>query len=52
MAKKSGKHIPAGWYGIEVMDVEEVDATLLKLLPNIPPVTVGNQDPRTTMAGL
>mmetsp|Transcript_40201 Transcript_40201/g.67408 ORF Transcript_40201/g.67408 Transcript_40201/m.67408 type:complete len:393 (-) Transcript_40201:322-1500(-) len=52
VAKKSGKHIPAGWYGIEVMDVEEVDATLLKLLPNIPPVTVGNQDPRTTMAAI
>eukprot|EP00241_Pyramimonas_parkeae_P015755 CAMPEP_0114297162 /NCGR_PEP_ID=MMETSP0059-20121206/11708_1 /TAXON_ID=36894 /ORGANISM="Pyramimonas parkeae, Strain CCMP726" /LENGTH=488 /DNA_ID=CAMNT_0001419379 /DNA_START=408 /DNA_END=1874 /DNA_ORIENTATION=- len=50
MAKKSGKQLPEGWYGIEVMDVEEVDSTLLKLIPNISPSKVGNQDPRTTIS--
>mmetsp|Transcript_47284 Transcript_47284/g.88174 ORF Transcript_47284/g.88174 Transcript_47284/m.88174 type:complete len:523 (+) Transcript_47284:64-1632(+) len=50
IARKTGRQYPPGWYGIEVMDVEEVDSTLLKLIPNISPSKVGNQDPRTTIS--
>ena len=49
-AKKSGKMLDAGWQGIEVMHVEEVDATLRKLLPSYAPAKVGAQDPRLTIA--
>jgi hypothetical protein len=42
--------LEAGWQGIEVMHVEEVDATLCKLLPSYSPSKVGAQDPRLTIA--
>jgi hypothetical protein len=42
--------LEAGWQGIEVMHVEEVDATLRKLLPLYSPCKVGAQDPCLTIA--
>eukprot|EP00854_Cymbomonas_tetramitiformis_P012617 gene12617-14914_t len=52
VAKKSGKEITAGYYGIEVMDVEEVDNALQKLVPHIDVTLIGSQSPQVTTAGI
>ncbi|KAK3277209.1 hypothetical protein CYMTET_14767 [Cymbomonas tetramitiformis] len=51
-AKKSGKQIAAGWYGIEVMDVDEVDNILSELIPQVDLQLFGNQEPRYTLSGI
>lgn len=50
IARKTGKQYPPGWYGIEVMDVEEVDAVIKNLLPELDPKEVGSQDWTVSLA--
>ncbi|KAK3266022.1 hypothetical protein CYMTET_25329 [Cymbomonas tetramitiformis] len=52
VARCSQKKIPAGWYGVEVMDVAEVDNMIQKLAPELNPQTVGNSNPLELVAGL
>eukprot|EP00854_Cymbomonas_tetramitiformis_P009658 gene9658-11447_t len=52
IAKQSGKEIPAGFYGIEVMNVAEVDKTLQKLLPEVDIGVIGSQNPLHTVADI
>lgn len=48
--QETGRAYPPGWYGIQVMDEKEVDATIVRMMPELDPQLVAVQHWSVTLA--